>query len=192
MPQSPQEPRRREFARSYEPVAAALLVWVNLHIVPQARSRVDPDDVIQEVWCRAYQQFSKYDPERGSFRGWVFGIAENVLLEEFRRCARGQSGAARPSRITALPAMEDLAAELTSIGERAARNESVQRLLAEAGRLSEEDQRLLMYRGLEGQTHVEAARRLGIEPEAARSRWRRLKEQLKWLAGDSALLADSA
>jgi RNA polymerase sigma-70 factor (ECF subfamily) len=175
-----------EFTRSYEAIADALVVWVNMHLFPKLRSRVEADDVIQEVWCRAYQRFKTFDPERGSFRAWVVGIAEKVLLEELRGLGR-----ASPRTTSELPAVQSLVAEITSISERAARNEHVRHLLEEAARLPEEDRQLLLYRGLEGQTYEEVSKRLGIGAEAARSRWRRLREQLRGLMEDTSLLADA-
>lgn len=174
-----------EFTRSYESIADALVVWVNLHLFPKLRFRVEADDVIQEVWCRAYQRFGAFDPARGSFRAWVVGIAEKVLLEELRKVGRSS-----PRTATELPSVQSLVAEITSISERAARNEYVRRLLEEAVRLPEEERRLLLYRGVEGQTYGEVSRRLGIGEEAARSRWRRLRKQLRDLVGDTSVLAD--
>ncbi len=175
-----------EFTRSYEAIADALVVWVNLHLFPKLRSRVEADDVIQEVWCRAYQRFGTFDPQRGSFRGWVMGIAEKVLLEELRRLGRSS-----PRTNTELPTVQSLVAEITSISERAARNEHVRQLLEEAARLPEEDRRLLLYRGVAGQTYAAVSARLGIGAEAARSRWRRLREQLRGLMEDTSVLAEA-
>jgi DNA-directed RNA polymerase specialized sigma24 family protein len=109
-----------------------------------------------------------------------------VLLEELRRL--GRSG---PGSNTELPSVQHLVAEITSISERAARNEHVRRLLEEAARLPEEDRRLLLYRGVEGQTYEEVSMRLGIGAEAARSRWRRLREQLRGMVQDTSILAEA-
>ena len=115
---SSSSPSSSEFTKSYTAIADALVVWVKLHLFPKLRSRVEAEDIIQEVWCRAYQRFGTFEPERGSFRGWVLGIAEKVLLEELRRL--GRSG---PGSNTELPSVQHLVAEITSISERAARNE---------------------------------------------------------------------
>jgi RNA polymerase sigma-70 factor (ECF subfamily) len=152
----------------YAEVAPALYVWSALHVPAGLRAHTEPEDVIQEVWCRAFERFDSFDPSHGSFRAWVFGIARNVMLEELRAAAKSSER----------PDLDEIAAEATSISERVARNESVQRLLCLSEHLPGRERQLLMYRGLEGLSYAEVGERLGLSSEAARSLWRRLRDRL--------------
>ena len=73
------------FAELYERIAPSLYTWAELRIRPELRQWVDPGDVVQEVWCRAWRVFGTFDAATGSFRFWVFRIAKNVLMEAFRK-----------------------------------------------------------------------------------------------------------
>ena len=72
------------FSELYERVAPRLYVWAELKMPPFLRRRTSPEDVVQETWVRALVKFSEFDPERGSFRGWVFGFSPRTILSQ--RC----------------------------------------------------------------------------------------------------------
>lgn len=42
------------------------------------------DEVVQETWLTAVRRIRSFDPERGSFAGWLRGIAANILSNHFR------------------------------------------------------------------------------------------------------------
>jgi RNA polymerase sigma factor (sigma-70 family) len=46
------------------------------------------EDVTALAFERAYRRRASFDPERGSRRGWLFGIARNAALDELRRRRR--------------------------------------------------------------------------------------------------------
>jgi RNA polymerase sigma-70 factor (ECF subfamily) len=46
------------------------------------------DEVVQETWLTAVRRIRSFDPERGSFAGWLRGIAANILSNHFRRQKR--------------------------------------------------------------------------------------------------------
>ena len=72
------------FGALYEKIAPALYTWADLRIRKEFRQHVSPEDVVQEVWCRAWKIFEKFDPDNGSFRYWIFRVAKNVLYEALR------------------------------------------------------------------------------------------------------------
>jgi RNA polymerase sigma-70 factor, ECF subfamily len=43
------------------------------------------DEVVQECWMIAVRRIVSFDPRRGSFQQWLYGIAENVLRNYRRR-----------------------------------------------------------------------------------------------------------
>ncbi len=46
------------------------------------------DDVVQETWLTAVRRVRAFNPERGSFAGYLRGIAVNVLRNHFRHHRR--------------------------------------------------------------------------------------------------------
>jgi RNA polymerase sigma-70 factor, ECF subfamily len=43
------------------------------------------EDVVQDALLSAYLRIRQFDPERGSFRAWLFGIVHNQCRQEARR-----------------------------------------------------------------------------------------------------------
>jgi RNA polymerase sigma-70 factor (ECF subfamily) len=162
------------FAALYHRTAPAVFAWLRLRIPPEIRPRLDAEDVLQEVTGHVYLSFARYDPAAGPFRAWLFGIARNVL-----RQALASLGAGRARRVVPDPALlAQVPDEATSIGTEIARDETVERLIAEIDALTAEERRLVILRGLEGLPHGEVAANLGIAVNAAEKRWQRLREKL--------------
>jgi RNA polymerase sigma factor (sigma-70 family) len=60
------------------------------------RDRSAAEDVTAAAFERAYRSRDRFDPGRGSARGWLFGIARNAALDELRRRGRQASLAGEP------------------------------------------------------------------------------------------------
>lgn len=56
--------------------------WSMLH------DRAAAEDVTALAFERAYRRRGRFDPQRGSPRAWLFGIARNAALDELRRRKR--------------------------------------------------------------------------------------------------------
>ena len=52
------------------------------------RDRPAAEEVTATAFERAYRKRSRFDPERGEPRAWLFGIARNAALDELRRRRR--------------------------------------------------------------------------------------------------------
>jgi len=52
------------------------------------RDRSAAEEVTATAFERAFRRWSRFDPERGSPRAWLFGIARNAALDELRRRGR--------------------------------------------------------------------------------------------------------
>jgi len=50
--------------------------------------RDDAEDILQEVFIRAFGNLDRFDPRRGRFRSWLFRIAANLSLNELKRRER--------------------------------------------------------------------------------------------------------
>lgn len=168
-----QEGDEARFTELYSRVAPAVFAWARLRIGP-AVGRLDPEDVVQEVWCRAVLRFREFDPERAPFRNWVFGVANVVLLESFRRLRAAASDPGETSRF--LDKVPDTA---TSISRRVARDEVYRSMVERLAQLEEDDRALVIYCGLEGLSYEEAAPLLRISAHAIAKRWQRLRARLR-------------
>lgn len=165
------------FSALYERIAPALYTWADLRIRPAHRAWIEPGDVVQEVWCRAWSAFERFDPERTSFRYWIFRIAKNVLLEGVRKASDPafRQGAGTSERAFALANVPD---DATAISRRVARTEGLDLLREWLEALDEEDRTLALWVGLEGLPHQLVAERLDLEREAVSKRWQRLRRRL--------------
>src|ERR671939_1226237 len=59
--------------------------------------RGQAEELVQDVFTRVWRKADSFDPERASFRTWLYGIARNAIIDLKRR------GAARPA-LAAQPA----------------------------------------------------------------------------------------
>ncbi|MBK8096848.1 MAG: sigma-70 family RNA polymerase sigma factor [Planctomycetes bacterium] len=175
MPQRPAEPPAT-FAEQHRHLADDVLIWAELQLRPLLRRRLDPEDLAQEVWGRALRAFPTFDPARGTFRQWLFGIAWHTLRRQLRDWHR------RYRREDPTAAGWHLAAAATdgrtSVPTKVARSDRARQLLLALSDLAEDERQLVQFRGLEGLSHAEVARRLGLTEVNAESRWRRLRQRL--------------
>ncbi|MFN0242082.1 MAG: RNA polymerase sigma factor [Planctomycetota bacterium] len=168
-----------DLERLFERLKTTVFAWICMRTGNARRGATDPNDLLQEVWLRTLRAFPTFDPARGSFRSWVFGIAAHVLLEEYRRTSRVVALDAPADSSSAGVTCEPPSPSMTSVGARLARAEAVDRFLAYADSLSPEDRKLLLYHGLEEMTLADVAERLQITVAAAEKRWQRLKSKLQ-------------
>lgn len=49
------------------------------------RDRGVAEEVVQEVFTRVWRHADSYDPERASFRTWLYGIARNAIIDLRRK-----------------------------------------------------------------------------------------------------------
>lgn len=168
------------FDQLYERIAPALFIWASLRIRPSIRAQIDPEDVVQEVWWRALDGFAAFDPDKGSFRGWVFGIATRVLLNALRSLrVRGGLAKDGPSGLHRKELPSSLIDQATSVSQRAARADLTRQLLDYVGGLDEGDRAIFAHCALEGLSAPAAAAILGIPAPTAAKRWQRLRERLR-------------
>lgn len=173
-----------QFLRLIAGVLPSLGLWARLRLEGALRHRLEPEDLVQETCVRAFVSFHNYSASKGSFRSWVFGVANHTLLRELREMQRRRPEAARELDTSQHgPELDALTASLTSITSVAVRNEQLTALAAEVEGLDEIDRWILVYRGLEELPFAEVAARVSMHPEAVRTRWRRVLEQLRYSDG---------
>lgn len=167
----------RWFAEQFAAQAAALHAWAACRIGRALRARLAPEDLVQEVGLRACLRARDFDPQRGTFRQWLFGFANRVWLEALRELGRDPLGPVRRSGgDSQLPGVFDT---VTTISRRTANDEAAQACRARIDSLDGDDRALLAAVGLEGLAHAEAGLLLGLGEDACRKRWQRLRERLR-------------
>ncbi|HZE40279.1 MAG TPA: sigma-70 family RNA polymerase sigma factor [Stackebrandtia sp.] len=131
-------------------------------------------DLTADVFVAAIDSAHGYRPGKGSPIGWLYGIARNVVAEDFRRRARALNADQRISG-RALAEVDDLAALDDRIDA-----EAQSRGLYEAmDRLSDKERAVLELVALDGLSVHEAAAALDIRPTTARVRLHRARKTMR-------------
>jgi RNA polymerase sigma-70 factor (ECF subfamily) len=124
------------------------------------------DEAAQETWLTAVRRVGRFDPDAGSFAGWLRGIAANVLRNQFRReRLRNPSGRLRdPAR---------LAAEPTADHDRA------ERIAAALSALPDRYEAVLRAKYLEGRSVADIALEVRETPKAIESLLSRARQAFR-------------
>lgn len=163
---------REQFQREWLAVRGDLARWAGQHVGRCLLGDLAPEDLVQEVACRAWRRYATWDARRGDFRGWVLGIAHNVLREALRRHAQRTALLRRRALSPPAEPGPDLAAT-------AAHDEGVERFVERVRRLRPADRELLLRCGIEQRPQAEVAARLETTPAAVSKRWQRLCRRLR-------------
>ncbi|MDR1997777.1 MAG: RNA polymerase sigma factor [Candidatus Margulisbacteria bacterium] len=131
--------------------------------------REEAEDILHDVYVRAYEKRKSYRPELSSLRTWLYRIAVNQTLNQLkrRRWLDGNLG-----RLFGRPAEPDVLDAYLETEE----GQSVQRLLR---RLPENFRICLVLRDIEEKSYAEIAAVLNIEPGTVKSRIARGRKLLK-------------
>jgi RNA polymerase sigma-70 factor, ECF subfamily len=85
----------------------------------------DAEDIVSAVFLRALSRINTFDPSRGTFANWLFGVARNAVAAHFRRLSVAPTAAANFERMD-----EEMNTEISVIlGERDARVRTAMRSL---------------------------------------------------------------
>lgn len=157
----------------------------SLHAYLSRRVPDAADDLLSEVWLAAYAGRKNYQPERGPVRGWLFGIARNVLSAHLRRQQPRQMAAARVETDN-----------WDAVDDRLDASRAAPGLFAAVRDLPRHEKELLLLVALDGLSPTEAATALGIPAATARSRLYRARARIQQHLDDHAThstrLADTA
>jgi RNA polymerase sigma factor (sigma-70 family) len=136
--------------------------------------RAAADDLLSEVWLRAYAARRQYDERWQDARPWLYGIARNVLREHWRRARAGPGG----EPVANLAASDDPWPDVDARLDAAARLAELRRALAQ---LAADDREVLLLVSWEGLAPAEVAVALGIPAGTARSRLHRARAVMRRL-----------
>src|SRR6267142_2116773 len=128
-PDGPSIPQSARFEELYADVAPALYAWAELRIRPSLRARLEPHDLVQEVWLRGRKSFAGFEERGIGFRAWAFRIGKNILMEALRASRTDPSPQPGWSSPTGTLTLDGIPENVTSFTQRLAREESVREFL---------------------------------------------------------------
>jgi RNA polymerase sigma-70 factor, ECF subfamily len=137
------------------------------YVATLLHDRAAAEDVTALAFERAYRRQRTFQPERGSARAWLFGIARNAALDELRRRKRAATMETEPAADA--PGPDDEA-------ERALRRAALR--VALAG-LAPRDRELIALKFHAGLDNAELAAVLGCSTTNAGTRLHRAVEKLR-------------
>lgn len=135
---------RSALQRLYEQESPRLLGML-LRLV---RDRGLAEDLLHDAWMRLWQQAARFDPARGSARGWIYTLTRNLALSALRDGLRE-----RHSDLQDWP--EDLAEE--DGGDRLLDGERIEHCLQG---LDPQRRACLLHAYLDGYSHAQIAARM--------------------------------
>jgi RNA polymerase sigma-70 factor (ECF subfamily) len=153
-----------------------LLAYITRHLGPTLRSRIEPEDILQELTIDALRRVSELSSgERDPF-GWMCQIAEHRLIDAHRRLFGAQKRSAdrevgldTPGDDTQhSPLANLLAASFTTPSQAFSRNQKEIQLLEALGTLPDDGREALRLRYADGLPTKEIAERLGKSDVAIR------------------------
>ncbi len=132
------------------------------------RDRVAAEDVTALAFERAFRKWDRFDPKRGTARGWLFGIARNAALDELRKRKRE------------VPAIEPAEQEAPgSVAGTVLEREQRADLMAALGRLAPADREMVALKFFAGLNNVEIAEATGYSPTNVGTRLSRAMNRLR-------------
>jgi len=117
------------------------------------------EEVVQEVFTRAWRHAEAYDPTRGSVRTWLYQIARHAIIDTRRRAAVRPALALHESRDEQDP--EGLSIERAMLGWQVA---------SALEKLTPEHRQVIRLAHVQGLTVREIAERLGLPEGTVKSR----------------------
>ena len=162
--------------RAFEELYARYRDRVTAFINSKVRDHGRAEDISQEVFMAALRQLRSHD-QPIAFKPWIFAIAKNACIDEFRRSARGREVPVE----TDDDFPTDQRASLSIVPSPPAAIESKQRLedlRGAFGGLSESHHRLIVMRELEGRSYDEIGTRLGMTRQMVESGLFRARRKL--------------
>src|SRR4051812_20494195 len=122
-----------------------------------AATRQDAEDVLQDVFVRAYGAL-RHDEREVNVRAWLYRVAHNRCVDHLRRPA---PPAADVFQVSRKPLHDPI--------EEAQRREDLRRLVQDVGRLPEQQRSALLMREIDGMSYADLAVALEVTVPAVKS-----------------------
>lgn len=154
-------------SKLFEKQRRRLTVLVHYKLSPEVRSRIEVDDIVQEICLRAFRDLDRFAYRSpGSFFRWLSSIADHVIADQARYLGRQRRAAeAVPFRSDSNPLGPE-PADTKTPSRLFSQQEAVDRLIARFDELPPDYRQVLVMAKIEGLTTAEMAERLGKSREA--------------------------
>ncbi len=139
------------------------------------RDRAAAEDVTALAFERAFRKWDRFDPQRGSARGWLFGIARNAALDELRKRKR-EAPAFEPD---GLEAPGPVAGASVPVEETVVAREQRALLLDALGTLAPADREIVALKFFGGLSNTEIAEATGYSSSNVGTRTDRAMSRLR-------------
>lgn len=73
--------KREKFTQEYSDLFEYLYRYVSVRL----GHRHDAEDLVSDIFIKSYTRLADYEPDKGSLRQWLTGIAKNEILMHWRR-----------------------------------------------------------------------------------------------------------
>lgn len=160
------------------------MIWA---YVARLGGREGAEELAGDVFVAAFARRGTYDPQLGSVRSWLYGIASNLVRTQLRREGRAARAFERAGaqRIDDHDPVEDAFADL-------ARREQLRAVLAALVRLARDDREIIALYAWERLSYGEIATALDIDIGTVRSRLFRARQRLRDLLAASSEAGDAS
>ncbi len=182
-------------ARFIEARRWQLLAYIERHSGPALRTKVEPEDILQETSGEAVRSLSSVDLSSRDPFGWLCQVAERRIIDAHRRFFGAKKRAAGREVSLDAPAAFDtsraglrdlLVASMTTASQVLSRNMRMMRVNQALATLPEEQREALRLRYVEGLPSKEIAKRLGKTDGAIRVMLTRSLDRLQALLNPEA------
>jgi RNA polymerase sigma-70 factor (ECF subfamily) len=161
--------------------AATVAGWFDRHVdtIHRYVARRAGDEVARDLTAEtfriAFERFDRYDPNQGSERAWLYGIATNLLRRHWRSEQRRLRAHVRHATVSEAVAGDPLVGAETRIDAQ----RRLRHVVDVIEQLDPDDRDLLILVAVGGCTSAEAGRALDLPAGTVRSRLNRIRAQLR-------------
>jgi RNA polymerase sigma-70 factor (ECF subfamily) len=172
---------------------------IGAKLPPRLQSTQAVEDILQVTFMQAFRDIARFEQRPdATFGDWLARIAENRLLDAIKEHDRDKRGG-ELQRVDNIAGDEGslrviwdwIAADSTSPGSAAARNEALQALHIALAGLPDDQRAAIQLQHLEGRSVEETAQVLGKTPGAIRGLVHRGKQELVAALGRASLWLES-
>lgn len=148
-------------------------------LVGAASSRASAEDLFQEVWIKVMRRITDYNPDKGSFKAWLFRIAANAAVDRHRReSVRAAESLDAHDDDHAAPIERLVSSDPDP--ERMGRSAEIRRDIArQLGRLNEDQRTAILLRHQQGFSYQEIAHTLNVAEGTAKTMVHRGVQRLR-------------
>jgi RNA polymerase sigma factor (sigma-70 family) len=148
---------------------------IRAYMMKLCRDRSVAEELMQETMVNIWRKADQYDPSRGPAAGWIFTIARNVRVDNFRKMKRPEFDPNDPAFVPEPLPEADYLVEA---------QEDSERLRVAMNTLPPEQLELLRYSFFEEASHSVIAKKLNLPIGTVKSRIRLAFSRLRDELGD--------